>query len=267
MTASTILPLAALAAMLPASILAWRRPAAADLLFWLLLGVAFAGSALVIGVRIPGGWSPGLGEALWATIATVLLIFALLLWRAPVAARLGALLFPYLLIMAVAALLIGRSGAETSAAGAAVAWLDLHIVVSLATYALVTLAAVAGLAVLLQERALKRRAPTALSRRLPSVADGERLELQLMAIAAFVLGIGLLTGMATAWLEIGRAFLFDHKTIFAVAAFFVILLLLWLRRSSGLRGRRAARIALLAYLLLTLAYLGVKVVTQLMLGR
>lgn len=267
MTASTMLPLAALAALLPASILAWRRPAAADLLFWLLLGVAFAGAALVIGVRLPAGWSPGLGEALWATIATTLFIFGLMVLQTSAAARLAVLLFPYLLLLAVAAILTGSRGAGTAAVGSAVAWLDLHIAVSLLTYALVTLAAVAGLGVLVQETALKRRRPTRLTQFLPSVADGERLELRLMAIAAIVLGLGLLTGMATAWLETGRALAFDHKTVFAIAAFLVILVLLWLRRSSGLRGRRAARIALLAYLLLTVAYLGVKVVTQLMLGR
>ena len=37
------------------------------------------------------------------------------------------------------------------------AWLTVHIVVSVATYALCTLAAVCSLAVVLQERALKRK--------------------------------------------------------------------------------------------------------------
>ena len=40
-----------------------------------------------------------------------------------------------------------------------------------------------------------------------------------------------------------------------------------LRYASGLRGRRAARLVLAAYLLLTLAYIGVKVVQQLIIGR
>jgi ABC-type uncharacterized transport system permease subunit len=59
---------------------------------------------------------------------------------------------------------------------------------------------------------------------------------------------------------------FDHKTVFSLLAFLVIGILLLLHRVSGLRGRRAARIALLGYLLLTLAYPGVKVVTQIILA-
>ena len=118
------------------------------------------------------------------------------------ASRLALLLMPYLLLLGV---LPPRSSARgrflPMAAGPAAAWLDVHILVSVLTYALVTLAAVAGLAVLLQESALKRRRPTradaapALGRRC------ERLELRLMAVAELVLGLGLLTGMATEYME------------------------------------------------------------------
>jgi ABC-type uncharacterized transport system permease subunit len=178
------------------------------------------------------------------------------------------LLLPYLLLLGLAATAVGTGRQiPTSAVGPAAGWLDLHIVVSVLTYALVTLAAVAGLAVLLQERALKRREPTELTHLLPSVADSERLEVKLMAIAELILGLGLLTGMATEYMESGRLLAFDHKTVFAIAAFLAIGLLLWLRRSTGLRGRRAARLALAAWLLLTLAYIGVKVVQQVIIGQ
>lgn len=45
-------------------------------------------------------------------------------------------------------------------------------------------------------------------------------------------------------------------------AFLLIGLLLLFHAHGGLRGRRAARLALLAYLLLSLSYLGVKLVTD-----
>ncbi len=67
-------------------------------------------------------------------------------------------------------------------------------------------------------------------------------------------------------MEAHRLLVLDHKTVFSLLAFLVIGILLLLHRISGLRGRRAARIALLAYLLLTLAYPGVKVVTQIILS-
>ena len=44
--------------------------------------------------------------------------------------------------------------------------------------------------------------------------------------------------------------------------FLVIVVLLFAHGRTGLRGRRASRLILLAYLLLTLAYPGVKFVTD-----
>jgi ABC-type uncharacterized transport system permease subunit len=46
----------------------------------------------------------------------------------------------------------------------------------------------------------------------------------------------------------------------------VLLVLLWAHHRTGMRGRRAARGVLLAWLLLTLAYPGVKFVTDVLLA-
>ena len=72
--------------------------------------------------------------------------------------------------------------------------------------------------------------------------------------------------MATQYLISGRLLVFDHKTVFSLLAFVVVGLLLWLQWRTGLRGRRAARFVLSAYLLLTLAFLGVKFVRDVLLS-
>jgi len=128
-----------------------------------------------------------------------------------------------------------------------------------------TLAAIAGLSVLLQERALKSKQPTRLTRSLPSVADSESLQIHLLAVSAVVLGIGLITGMAMEWLERGVLLVFDHKILLSLLSFAVICALLVAHYRTGMRGRRAARLVLLAYLLLTLGYPGVKFVTEVLL--
>jgi ABC-type uncharacterized transport system permease subunit len=58
----------------------------------------------------------------------------------------------------------------------------------------------------------------------------------------------------------------DHKTVLVLATFVVIVALLWLHFRRGLSGRRAARYILVAYLLLTLGYPGVKFVTDVLIG-
>jgi ABC-type uncharacterized transport system permease subunit len=98
------------------------------------------------------------------------------------------------------------------------------------------------------------------------VADAELLQIRLLGASGVVLGLGLLTGAATLYVETGAFFETSHKTIFAVTAFAVIVLLLLVHRRTGLRGRRAARLVLLAYLLVTLAYPGVKLVTDVILA-
>jgi len=267
MASSLVFSLTALMALVPASLLPYRRAAARrDLLFWALLGAAVAGPVAYSLVQLSTAWHTGVSIALWVSVAASVTLFAVLSAAVKEAWRLTPLLLPYLCGVALLAIVWGQAPEQASIAGAPTGWLAVHIVVSVATYALVTIAAVAGAAVLLQERAHKRRRPSALTRLLPSIADAEALEIRLLATAEGVLGAGVATGMALEYLEHGRLLAFDHKTVLSLLAFAVIGVLLWLRARTGLRGQRAARTVLLAYLLLTLAYPGVKFVTDVLIG-
>ena len=66
--------------------------------------------------------------------------------------------------------------------------------------------------------------------------------------------------------ESGALLTFDHKTVLTVSAFVVIGALLIAHFRTGMRGRAAARLVLVAYLLLTLGYPGVKFVTDVLLA-
>ena len=90
--------------------------------------------------------------------------------------------------------------------------------------------------------------------------------MRLLAVSEAVLALGIATGMARDYLGSGQLIHFDHKTLLAVLAFLGIGALLILHHRSGLRGQRAARLVLLAYLLLTLAYPGVKFITDVVIG-
>ena len=71
--------------------------------------------------------------------------------------------------------------------------------------------------------------------------------------------------MALSLTETGELLRFDHKTVLTFLAFILIGLLLVLQSRSGLRGKRLGRLVLLCYLLLTLAYPGVKFVSDVLL--
>ena len=233
-------------------------------IFVSVLTYALLTIAAVAGRRV-GEWHTGFSVTLWVSIAASLVVFIVLSAISPQAWRLLPLLMPYLILLGIVATVWSRAP-DQPLPDAASGWLGVHIFVSVLTYALLTIAAVAGSSVLLQEWALKRKRPMSLTRALPSVTDGEELQLGLLTAGAVVLGAGLITGAATQYVESGTLMAFDHKTLLSVLAFVVIGVLLIAHRRTGVRGRRAARFVLLAYLLLTLAYPGVKFVTDVLMA-
>ena len=267
MSTSLIFGVTALLSLVPASLLSYRRSAEGrDLLFWVVLGAAVVGPLAFTLAQLDEVWRSGLSIALWVSIATSAAFFAVAAAVTQHAWRLAPLLLPYLCLLGLLAVVWGHVPAQPDAVDEPGTWLAIHIAVSVATYALATLAAVAGTAVFLQERALRRKELSALTRRLPSIAHAEGLEVRFLILAELVLGIGILTGMAMGYLSDGRLLEVDHKVVFSLLAFGVIAALLILHHQTGLRGRRAARVVLLAYLLLTLAYPGVKFVTDVLMG-
>ncbi|MCW8835193.1 MAG: cytochrome c biogenesis protein CcsA [Rhodospirillales bacterium] len=236
-------------------------------MFWILLTVAFAGTASWVAVQITGHWSTGLASALWVTIGASLFLFAWVSALTPQGWRLTPLLVPYLFILGVIATVWLTVPGKMMAPNLAMGWVAVHIVLSVITYALVTIASVAALAAFLQERALKNKRPTTLSRLLPSVIDSEKLLVRLLVAAETVLGFGVVSGMALQYETNGSLLTPDHKTLLSLAAFVVIGALLLAHRLTGVRGKAATRLVLLAYLLLTLGYPGVKFITSILIGK
>lgn len=260
-----LLNLSALLALVPASALSLRRPRGRDGLFWLLLAVATAGPAVVAVDDLARGWLGSLSTALWLTVVSTLLMFFIICAATREGWRLTTLLLPYLMLVGLGAALASHVAHPPTGASAD-SWIEIHVLISVTTYGLLTNAAIAGLAVFLQERALKRRRPNPLTSSLPAVADAERLQIRLLSVSGLVLGAGLLTGVASQFVETGSLIQFNHKTVLALAAFLLIVTLLAVHQRTGLRGRQAARFVLVAYLLVTLAYPGVKFVTEVLLA-
>jgi len=256
----------ALVSMVPAGLLALRPEGRRDAAFWGAVALAFFGPAMLGWGLVSAQWVTGLAPALWISIAATVLIYAACAAALRETWRILPLLAPYLILLGVIATIWQHAVGRPLPAEAPADWVGLHIGVGIGTYALLTLAAMAALAAFLQERALKRKHPTRLTRQLPSVADSEHLSTCLLGLSEAVLGIGLISGMIVEWNEYGRLLTWEHKTVLSTLAFGLIGLLLLAKRFWGMRGRGAARIVLLAYLLVTLAYPGVKFVSEVMLG-
>lgn len=215
-----------------------------------------------------GLWPAGLSSTMVTSAAATLTAFAVLCLIFRGGWRLTGLVGLHSLIVLMLAALwqrgpAGEAARELSLTG----WAEIHIATALLTYALVTLAAIAAFAAFLQRLALKRKRPTLLTRGLPPLADCDVLQLRLLQLGEAILALGLMTGMALEYVNTGHILEFNHKIVLTLAAFVVIGVLLIAHQRSGLRGRRAAQLVLLGYLLLTLGYPGVKFVTDFVVSR
>jgi ABC-type uncharacterized transport system permease subunit len=262
----TLFTIAALVALVPVWLYTLRPDAKRHGLFWALLAVAAAGPLAWAIFETAGGWRTGLSAALWVTIAASMVIFAAAAAISEEAWRLTPLMAPYMMALGLIAAIWQQDPGRPMIGGAPAAWLQAHIMISVAAYAMVTIAAVAALAAFMQEKALKEKKPTRFTRLLPSVAGCESLLVRLLVLSEIVLALDLATGMAIEYREMGRLLVFDHKTTLTITSFLIIGGLLLAHFRSHLRGRQAARMVLLGYLLLTLGYPGVKFVTDVLLS-
>ena len=143
--------------------------------------------------------------------------------------------------------------------------LQFHILVSVIAYSLFAIAAVQAVLLAIQDHHLHNRHPGGFIRALPPLAAMERLLFQMIGIAFALLTLGLASGAF--FLEDVLAQHLAHKTVFSMAAWIIFATLLWGRRRRGWRGRKAIRWTLIGFVLLALAFLGTKLVMELILGR
>lgn len=143
--------------------------------------------------------------------------------------------------------------------------LGAHILTSLLAYAVLSLASVQAILVAVQHKHLHNRHPGGFVRALPPLETMESLLFQMITVGIVFLSISLLSG----FVSLDDMFTQNkvHKTVFAIIAWLVFAILLWGRWQYGWRGRIAIRWTLVGFAALLLAYIGSKLVQELVLGR
>ncbi len=238
LTRGVVLPAALLAALLHA---------------WVLYG----------GLRVDDALNLGLvSAAALVTWAAVLLYLATALYR-PID-NLGIFILPAAALAIILAWLApGRPVLLRAASPIEVA----HVVISLIAYGLLTLAAVQGLLLLLQERELRQRQPGTLLRALPPLETMEQLMFQLIGVGFLLLTLTLVSGALFSEELFGKPLRFTHHMVLSLLAWLVFATLLLGHWRLGWRGRPAALWTLGGFVLLALAYFGTKFVLEVVLGR
>lgn len=119
-------------------------------------------------------------------------------------------------------------------------WIVFHVVMLLAAYAALLFSLLSSLLYLIQERRLKdKRRPSFLTW-LPPLDTMDRITQTTLVLGFCCMTVGLFVGSLVAQEDVGIHYFADPKVLLSFAIWGVYVGILFVRRSSGLRGRRAA---------------------------
>jgi ABC-type uncharacterized transport system permease subunit len=143
-------------------------------------------------------------------------------------------------------------------------WLPLHLVLGIASYGLFGAAVIHAWLMARAERQMRQAAEPQTG--LPLLTM-ERLTFRFVAAGFVLLSATLLAGIFFGETLYGRAWKWDHKTVFSILAWITFAILLTGRARLGWRGRKARRVLYAGSALLLLAYVGSRFVLEVILSR
>lgn len=244
------------------------RPAPADIAL-LLLAILGHGALLAQDVFGRGGLWFGFAQGLSAIFFGA----CALLWIEGFFVALGGLYALFTPLAALGLLLpLAFHGYALVDAGASLA-LRVHLAVSILAYVLFTIAVLHGVLMIAVDRHLRRpaRGPghsiVPLLSQMPPLLALESLLFRQLAGGFVLLTASLASGMAFSEELFGRPMRFNHMTLFGVISWSVFGALLVGRYAFGWRGKVAQRWLFVGFLMLFLAYIGTRFVSEVLLGR
>ena len=143
--------------------------------------------------------------------------------------------------------------------------IQLHILVSLFAYGLLTVGAIVALFALIQELRLRAGKLSSVNQLFAPVETTEKLLFGITSAGFLALLVAVSTGFA--FVENLFAQHLVHKTGLSILALVLFGTLLAGRRFAGWRGKRAVYLYLWGFLILCLAYFGSRLVLEEVLGR
>tara|TARA_B100000214_G_C23805130_1_gene552250 strand:- start:391 stop:804 length:414 start_codon:yes stop_codon:yes gene_type:complete len=134
-------------------------------------------------------------------------------------------------------------------------------------YSSFALAVAQGSIMMAHEASLRKLKQKQITGTMPSLLEMDSSLVRVLFVSFVLISATLISGVAVNN-EVGKNFLeFDHKTLFAFAAWMVVLILLVGRFYFGWRGRFAARLTIIGFIFLVLAYLGTQFVIEFLLTK
>ncbi len=234
---------------------------------WERFAIALALVFQAVGVHVGLFGSGGLRFSFSFAASLMLWLAVLIYWLESFRSRMDGMQ-PMVLPLAALAAILPVFFPQTHVIAHADAWgFKLHFLTAMLAYSLFTLSALHALFMGFVEHKLHRKSFSSQQSSLPSILSMETLLFRMIGIAFLLLTLTLISGLFFSEQIFGKALVFDHKTLFAFASWGIFAALLFGRYRYGWRGRIALRWTLAGFLLLFLAYIGSRFVSEVLLGR
>ena len=129
-------------------------------------------------------------------------------------------------------------------------WLFLHITALLMAYAALIFSLIASSLYLLQERRLKSRHSPGFLNWLPPLDTMDQIAQTTLVLGFCGMTVGLFAGSLIAQESVGAAYFADPKVLLSFVMWGLYVVMLFVRRSTGLRGRRAVYLSSVVFLVM-----------------
>ena len=135
-------------------------------------------------------------------------------------------------------------------------WLPIHVGVSFSAYAMFSLAFVAAVAYLLQERALKQPARRQWARQLPSLEALETLERRFAIVGLWLMTGALVSGSLWAEKAWGVVWPWEPQQVASLVTWLIYIFYFYARHSAGWRDHRAAWLLVCGFVSVLMTFVG-----------
>jgi ABC-type uncharacterized transport system permease subunit len=189
---------------------------------------------------------------------TVVAAYAVVLYRYG-AQALGVIALPLVSLLTFVSIFIrsGPTNAVGQISGTSARWLfPMHTTLLSFAYAAFFVVFVSSVMYLLQERELKLKTFSAIFHRLPSLTTVNDIATTAATIGLTLLTLGIATGMLWSSSRDGRLWHNDPKEVFAALTWLLYLALIVYRSTARWRGRRAAWLGVVGFVLVVCTFLG-----------
>ena len=197
-------------------------------------------------------------EAFWAlTCVTVLLFIVIFRNRSKEA---GAVVLLPITILSIVLKLFYPGPADQLEPVLEGGWIYIHIPLMILSVASLAISFLTAIMYLIQERQLKQKKPSFFLERLPSLEAADEISYRSLWLGFFLLTLGMVTGMIWSKYLRGTYWSWDSKEVWALLTWALYAILIHGRMLSAWRGRKAAYLAIVGFLLIVFTFAGVSLV-------